>query len=77
MQWKCVRVMYDQGSVAAETLCYKPEGHGFETRRGERYSPLYLILPAALGPGVCSASNRKQYQKQKNNVFGEQRAAGA
>jgi hypothetical protein len=26
----------------------------------------YLILPAALGPGVQSASNRNEYQKQKN-----------
>jgi hypothetical protein len=30
-----------------------------------------LILPAALGPGVHSASNRNQCQKQKNNVSGE------
>jgi hypothetical protein len=32
---------------------------------------IYLILLAALGPGVYSASNRNQYQKQKNNVSGE------
>jgi hypothetical protein len=31
---------------------------------------LYLILPAALIPGVYSASNRNEYQKQKNNVLG-------
>jgi hypothetical protein len=36
-----------------------------------------LILLAALGPGVYSASNRNEYQKQKNNVSGEQRATGA
>jgi hypothetical protein len=30
---------------------------------------IYLILPAALGPGVYS--NRTEYQKQKNNVSGE------
>jgi hypothetical protein len=30
---------------------------------------IYLILPAALGPGVDSASNRNEYQKQKSNVF--------
>jgi hypothetical protein len=30
------------------------------------------ILPAALGPGVHSASNINEYQKQKNNyVTGE------
>jgi hypothetical protein len=35
------------------------------------FSSIYLILPAALGPGVHSASNRNEYQKQKNNVSGE------
>jgi hypothetical protein len=29
---------------------------------------IYPILPVALGPGVYSASNRNEYQKQKNNV---------
>jgi hypothetical protein len=28
-----------------------------------------LILPAALSPGVHSASNRNEYHKQKNNVL--------
>jgi hypothetical protein len=36
----------------------------------------YLILPAALGPGVHSASNRNEYQEKKN-VSGEYRAASA
>jgi hypothetical protein len=31
----------------------------------------YSTLPAALGPGVYSASNRIEYQKQKSNVSGE------
>jgi hypothetical protein len=26
---------------------------------------IYIILPAALDPGVYSASNRNEYQKQK------------
>jgi hypothetical protein len=38
---------------------------------------IYLILPAAMGPGVYSASARNEYQKQKNNASGEQSAAGA
>jgi hypothetical protein len=33
-------------------LCYEPELRGFETRRGEVIFLIYLILPAALGPGV-------------------------
>jgi hypothetical protein len=31
---------------------------------------IYLTLPAELGPGVCSAFNRNEYQKQKNNASG-------
>jgi hypothetical protein len=37
---------------------------------------IYLILPAALGPGVYSASNRNQYQKQKKYISGEYSASG-
>jgi hypothetical protein len=29
----------------------------------------YLLLSAALGPGVYSVSNRNEYQKHKNNNF--------
>jgi hypothetical protein len=32
---------------------------------------VYLILQVALGPGVYSASNRNECQKQVNNVSGE------
>jgi hypothetical protein len=32
---------------------------------------IYLILPAALVPAVYSASNRKEYQNQRNNDSGE------
>jgi hypothetical protein len=32
---------------------------------------IYLIHPAALGPGVYSASNINEYQKQTNNVSEE------
>jgi hypothetical protein len=36
-----------------------------------------LILPAALCPGVYSASNRNEYQKQKKiGISCEQSAAG-
>jgi hypothetical protein len=30
-----------------------------------------LILPAVLGPGVYSASNRNEYQKERNNLSEE------
>jgi hypothetical protein len=32
------------------------------------FSSIYIILQAALDPGVYSAFNRNEYQKQKNNV---------
>jgi hypothetical protein len=35
------------------------------------FSSMYLILPAALSPGVHPASNTNDYQKQKNNASGE------
>jgi hypothetical protein len=54
-----------------KALCNKPEGHGFVTGCGELIFSIDLILPAALGPGVYSASNRNEYQKQKNDVSGE------
>jgi hypothetical protein len=59
-----------RSSIVVKALCYKPEGRGFDTLRG-----YFLNLPnppAALGPGVYSASNRNEYQKHKNNnVSGE------
>jgi hypothetical protein len=55
-----------------KALCYKPEGRGFDIFL------ICLIIPAALGPGVYSASNRNEYQKHKNNnVSEEQSAEGA
>jgi hypothetical protein len=47
-----------RGIVVVETLCYEPEARGFQTRWGEPIFSIYLILPAAVGPGVYSASNR-------------------
>jgi hypothetical protein len=40
------------GSVVVKALWYKPEGRGFETRWGEWFLSIYLILPAALGSVV-------------------------
>jgi hypothetical protein len=64
-------LMGGRRSVVVKALCYKPEGRGFETRLSERFLSIYLILPAALGPGIYSASNRNEYQKHKNNVSGD------
>jgi hypothetical protein len=47
-------------SVVLKALRYEPEGSRFETRRGEKTFWIHLIPPAALGPGVHSASNRNR-----------------
>jgi hypothetical protein len=43
----------------------------------EFFFSVYLILLVTLGPGIHSASNRNEYQKQNKNVSGDQSAAGA
>jgi hypothetical protein len=60
-----------RGNVVVKALCYEPKGRGFKTRRGELIVSIYLILPAAIDPGVYLASNKSYYQKQKNNVSEE------
>jgi hypothetical protein len=57
-----------RGSVVVKALCYKPEGCGFETRYELMFS-IYLILSAALGTGLHSASIRNYYKQR--NVSGE------
>jgi hypothetical protein len=44
-------------------------GCWFEIWWGEWMFSIYLILPATLGPGVYSASNRNEYEKQKKKMF--------
>jgi hypothetical protein len=62
-------VSCERSSVMVKVLCYKPEGDGFETRWHKWIFSIYLILPAALDPGVYSALIRDVYQKQKINSF--------
>jgi hypothetical protein len=55
-------------SVAVETLWYKAEGCGFETRRAKLFFfSIYLVLLAALGSWFHWASKRNEYQKQKKS----------
>jgi hypothetical protein len=49
-----------------EAVGYKPKGHGFETRWGE----IFLMLPAALDPGVHSTSNRNEALGYKSEGSG-------
>jgi hypothetical protein len=62
--WKVLGLNWARGSVVVKALCCKLELRCF-------FFSVYLILPAALGSGLYSASNRNEYQEQKNNVSGE------
>jgi hypothetical protein len=57
------------------TILFEPE----DSRPDEviQFFSIYLILPAALGRGVYSASNRNKFQKRKEIVSGEKSEAGA
>jgi hypothetical protein len=64
-------------SVIQSVIALVEESGLIETRRDNEFFSIYLNIPAAIGPGVYSASSRNKYKKQKNNVSGEQSAAGA
>jgi hypothetical protein len=54
-------------SVVVKALCYTPEGCGFEIHQVKDFSIyVFLIIPAALGPEVYSASNRTEYEKMQS-----------
>jgi hypothetical protein len=50
------QVSGERGRVVVEALCYKPDGRGFEPDESSDFISIYLILPAAISPGVYSAS---------------------
>jgi hypothetical protein len=50
-----------RGSLVVKALGYERKIAG--SRPDEVKFQTYLILPTALVPGVCSASNRNKYQK--------------
>jgi hypothetical protein len=55
--------------MIVEALCYKSEGRELETRRVKYIILIYVILLAALGPGIYSASYRKEDQQQTHNCL--------
>jgi hypothetical protein len=57
-------------------LSFKYNSHSIQAGRSRVRDPMriisiYLILSAALGPGVYSASIRNERQKKKNHVSGD------
>jgi hypothetical protein len=60
--------------IVINALCDNPEGRGFETQWDSWILSIYLNLPATLGPGIYSACNRNEYQKQKRKILFGSRA---
>ena len=56
-----------------KALGHKREGRGFNSPMVSLEFFIYIILPAAVDPGVDSASNRNEYQEYFLGV----KAAGA
>jgi hypothetical protein len=52
-----------------KALRYKLEGRGFGNRRSEVFS-IYLILPAALGPGVTQNLTEMSTRSRKRMYLG-------
>jgi hypothetical protein len=46
-----------------EALCYKPEGHGFDSWWGHWNFSLTSSFRLHYGPGIDSASNRNKHQE--------------
>jgi hypothetical protein len=57
--------MGERSIMVVEALCYKPEDRSFKTWWGNLTLSIFLILTAALGPEVCSDSDRNKYQRGK------------
>jgi hypothetical protein len=57
-------------SAVVKALCDGSQGRGFESR-SELFFSICLMLPAVLGRGVFSASNRNKYHQQINHASGE------
>jgi hypothetical protein len=53
--------------------CYKPEGRGFESRRGGFFFNWPNSSSRTMGPGVDSASNRNEYQESSWGIKGGRR----
>jgi hypothetical protein len=67
----CFHLGGAHGMVVIKALRYKLKGRGFETRWGEWFLSSYLVFLAAPDPGVCSTSDRNEYQKPKDKISGE------
>jgi hypothetical protein len=53
-----------------EALCYKPEGHGFDSRWGHWFFQFTKFFQPHYDPGANSASNINQYQEYSWGIKG-------
>jgi hypothetical protein len=63
-------IIHTEGHEVAQRYATRVTVAGSIPDEVNECSSIYLILPAVFGPGVFSASNRNEYQKQKNTIWG-------
>jgi hypothetical protein len=67
--WKALNMLVSREKTRPAHL--RPHVRFVNSSNTPQFHDLFSIclnLPAALGPGLYSASNRNEYQKQENNV---------
>jgi hypothetical protein len=66
----CIQELFDSKCTL---LCYKPEGRGFDSRRGHWIFQLTQSFHSHYDPGVDSVSNRSEYQESSWGIKGGRR----
>jgi hypothetical protein len=59
------KIFRARGRVVAHALSFKSEVSDSRPNEVNEFLSIHLILPAAVGPGIYSASDRNGYQKQR------------
>jgi hypothetical protein len=74
MSYLSFGLLCEAASIVAQWLRHYATSLKVAGSRPDEVNAFFSILPAALGPGVHSASNRNEYQKQEKKCFwGEER----
>lgn len=73
LQQRTTRRQRTKDVTFINVVCCKLKGGGTRHRQATEMFPNFLILPATLGPGACSASNRNGYQQMIACLYGVER----
>ena len=60
---EAISSLYEFTNIVRSCILSKPEGRGFDSRWCHWNFFIDIILPAVLGPGLDSVSNRNEHQE--------------